>query len=290
MKEVELGRVGGPFRDLPISNLRISPIGVVPKGDKSGWRFITHLSFPKFNSVNFFKDPEESSVKYTSFDSVIQMIAKIGQGAFIAKCDIKSAFRLLPICPGDFDLLGFMFDDMYYIDKCLPMGCSVSCKVFEEFATFLNWLAIIKSHVDTLIDYYLDDFIFAGHNASVCKDTMSTFHSICHDIGVPLAEDKTVGPTTCLTFLGLEIDTIEMLVRVPHPKCVELQNLLKQLSPLKKVTLKQLQSVLGKLNFFTRAIRPGRAFVRRLYDATIGVTEPHHYLRVTQSMREDIFM
>lgn len=131
MKEVELGRVGGPFRDLPISNLRISPIGVVPKGDNSGWRLITHLSFPKFNSVNFFIDPEESSVKYTSFDSVIQMIAKIGQGAFIAKCDIKSAFRLLPICPGDFDLLGFMFDDMYYIDKCLPMGCSVSCKVFQ---------------------------------------------------------------------------------------------------------------------------------------------------------------
>lgn len=289
MKEVELGRVGGPFRDLPISNLRISPIGVVPKGDNSGWRLITHLSFPKFNSVNFFIDPEESSVKYTSFDSVIQMIAKIGQGAFIAKCDIKSAFRLLPICPGDFDLLGFMFDDMYYIDKCLPMGCSVSCKVFEEFATFLNWLAINKSHVDT-IDHYLDDFIFAGHNASVCKDTMSAFHSICHDLGVPLAEDKTVGPTTCLTFLGLEIDTIEMLVRVPYPKCVELQNLLKQLFPLKKVTLKQLQSVLGKLNFFTRAIRPGRAFVRRLYDATIGVTQPHHYLRVTQSMREDIFM
>lgn len=129
-----------------------------------------------------------------------------------------------------------------------------------------------------------------SHIASVYKDIRSTFHSISHDLRVPLAEDKTVHPTIYLTLLSLEIDTIEMLVRVPYPKCVELQNLLKQLFPLKKVTLKQLQSVLGKLNFFTRAIRPGRAFVRRLYDATIGVTQPHHYLRVTQSMREDIFM
>ena len=77
-------------------------------------------------------------MKYTSFDSVIQMIAKIGKGANIGKRDIKSAFRLLPIYAGDFDLLGFKFDDMYNIDKCLPMGCSISCKVFEDFATFFK--------------------------------------------------------------------------------------------------------------------------------------------------------
>lgn len=72
-------------------------------------------------------------------------------------------------------------------------------------------------------DHYLDGFIFAGQSASVCKDTMPTFNSIFHELGVPLAEDKTVGPTACLTFLDLEIDTIEMLVRVSHPKCVKLK-------------------------------------------------------------------
>ena len=149
-------------------------------------------------------------MKYTSFDSVIQMIAKIGKGANIGKSDIKSAFWLLPIYPGDLDLRGFKFHDMYYIDKCLPMGCSISCKVLEDFATFLNWLAREKSNVDT-IDHYLDDFIFAGYNATICSDIMDTFNSICYELGVPLTEDKSVGPTTCLTFLGLEIDTIEML-------------------------------------------------------------------------------
>lgn len=48
--------------------------------------------------------------------------------------------------------------------------------------------------------------------------------------------------------------------------------------------------MLRKLNFFTKAIRPGCVFVRRLYDAPFGVTQPHHYLRITQTMREDIFM
>ena len=34
------------------------------------------------------------------------MIQTLGQNAILAKTDLKSAFRLLPIYPGDFDLLG----------------------------------------------------------------------------------------------------------------------------------------------------------------------------------------
>lgn len=71
--EIKLGRIWGPYEKLPISNLRVSPIGVVPKGDNAGWRLITHLSFPTGNSINEFINPAESTVHYSSFDSVVQM-------------------------------------------------------------------------------------------------------------------------------------------------------------------------------------------------------------------------
>jgi hypothetical protein len=247
----------------------------------------THLSYPDHCSVNAFIDPNETSVKYTSFDDVIQMIAQFGKGAFIAKCDIKSAFRLLPIHPGDFDLLGYHFDNHYYIDKCLPMGCSISCKVFEQFATFLNWLTTKFSGFNS-VDHYLDDFIFAAPEAQDCRHIMSTFQHLCSEIGVPLADDKSVGPTTCLTFLGLDIDTVQMLVKIPDPKLLELKALIEDFKGKKKTTLKQLQSLLGKLNFFTRAILPGRAFVRRLCDATIGVKKPRHHISVNKAMHGDL--
>ncbi|XP_066483491.1 vomeronasal type-2 receptor 26-like [Tiliqua scincoides] len=38
--------------------------------------------------------------------------------------------------------------------------------------------------------------------SSACRDTLAGFISLCEDLGVPLAHDKTEGPTTCLTFLG----------------------------------------------------------------------------------------
>ena len=75
-----------------------------------------------------------------------QLLTKIGKGTLIGKKDIKSAFQLLPCHPGDFYLLGFEIGSNYYIDKCLPIGCSISCKTFEQFSTFIHWLVCFKSN------------------------------------------------------------------------------------------------------------------------------------------------
>lgn len=74
----------------------------------------------------------------------------------------KSSFKLLHKNPKDFDLLGIKIEK-FYIDNCLPIGCSVSCKVFEEFATFLQCVIKQKTCLST-IDHYLDDVIFAGND------------------------------------------------------------------------------------------------------------------------------
>ena len=53
-------------------------------------------------------------------------------------------------------------------------------------------------------------------------------------------------------------------------------------------TLRELQSLNGKLNFFSKAIRPGRMFTRRLIDLTSTVKKPSHYVTITKEAREDI--
>jgi hypothetical protein len=37
------------------------------------------------------------------------------------------------------------------------MGCSISCKTFEQFSTFIHWLVCSKSNSKNL-DHYLDVF------------------------------------------------------------------------------------------------------------------------------------
>ena len=287
--EIKLGRIAGPFRKKPISNLRCSPIGIVPK-KSGGFRLITHLSYPPQNSVNDFIDEKFTKVHYSSFDNAVSIVKKLGKGALIGKKDIKSAFRLLPCYPGDFDLLGFKIGDEYYIDKCLPMGCSISCLTFERFSTFIHWLVSSESKSNDL-DHYLDDFFFAGKaNSSNCFELMTHFDNICHRIGVPIAEEKTVGPVTCMEYLGLTIDTEQLLIRIPDDKLKELIEKITLVAFSKKVTLKQLQSLCGILAFCTKALPAGRAFSKRLYMATSKATKPHHFIRVSKEMFEDLMV
>lgn len=52
--------------------------------------------------------------------------------------------------------------------------------------------------------------------------------SICELLGIPLATEKCGGPQTCLTFLGLEVDTVLGEVRIPKEKFRRLEALVEQ--------------------------------------------------------------
>lgn len=288
-KEIEMGRMAGPFSSKPFSNLRISPIGLVPKKDGT-FRLIQHLSYPHGSSINDFIDPDYCKVKYASFDDAIDMVSRLGQGAHLGKMDIKSAFRLLPINPADFELVGLAVEGKYYFDKCLPMGCAISCSLFEKFSSFLEWAVRTNCNTEDLL-HYLDDFLFGSEkNSNQCLTTMLAFNQLCSQLGVPIASEKTVWPTPIIIFLGLVINTINMTVSIPDEKLVELRRLLESFLDKKKVTLKMLQSLVGSLNFCSRAIPASRAFCRRFYDAMCGISKPHHFIRVTYPMKEDIKM
>lgn len=288
-KELTAGRVAGPFASRPLPTLRVSPLGLAPK--KNGdFRLIHHLSYPKDTSVNDFIDETACSVKYSSIDDAIEMVQTLDRGSELGICDIKQAFRLLPVSPADFDLLGFQINGEFYYDKCLPFGASISCSLFEKFSTFIEWaVKVHSSHRHPAILHYLDDFLFGGKKGTnECADLMDTFKQFCSSLGVPLALDKTKGPSSVIVFLGIEIDTSNMVLRLPQEKLSKLQAQLMSAYNSKKLTLQELQSLLGSLNFACRVVRPGRAFCRRLIDATIGISKSHHRIRITESMKSDI--
>ena len=286
--EIEAGRVAGPFDRRPLPNLRVSPLGLVPKREPGEYRLIHHLSYPSGDSVNDFIDTQLCSVQYTSFDAAIHMIQDLGKGCLLGKSDIKSAFRLLPVSVLDFDQLGFKFDGRFYFDKAMPFGCSIACKTWELFASFLEFSVARQATVGRLL-HYLDDFLFGGKKGTnQCASIMAVFQDKMMLLGVPIAVEKTEGPSTKICFLGLEIYSEEMVIRIPQPKITKITGKIEELLTRAKCTLKQMQSLIGSLNFACRAVVPGRPFCRRLINATCGLTKPHHHLRITADMKKDL--
>ena len=147
-----------------------------------------------------------------------------------------------------------------------------------------------KACTDKLM-HYLDDFLGGGkQNSGQCGKLMTIFSQCMQELGVPLAEEKTVGPATILTFLGLEINTQEMVVRLPLQKVQEIMICLNALLHRKRCTLKDMQSLIGMLNFACRAIIPGRPFCRRLINSICGLTKPHHHLSLNKGIKQDLRM
>ena len=56
---------------------------------------------------------------YSNFDAAVKVVAELYKGALIAKADIESAFRLLPIHPEDFCLIGMQIEDLFFVYKSL---------------------------------------------------------------------------------------------------------------------------------------------------------------------------
>lgn len=286
--EVGLGRMCGPFPTPPLPGLCISPIGVVPKKVPGKYRLIQHLSFPHGGSVNDAIPDSLCRVRYQLFDEALGLVRSFGPGALMAKLDVESAFRLLPLHPESFKFMGFRVEGSYFVDRCLPMGCAISCAYFEKFSTFLHW-CISDFTGQRGVAHYLDDFLFVGSgDSAACGLLLSDASKLFRSLGVPVAPDKTQGPVTCLSYLGIEIDTGAGCCRLPVDKVAKMSELIVDCLERSRVRLQKVQSLLGSFNFACRIIPMGRVFCRKLERATTGVVHPHHTVRLSREIKEDL--
>ncbi len=105
---------------------------------------------------------------------------------------------------------------------------------------------------------------------------------------MPLNENKTEGPAEVITFLGIEIDSINMELRLPQEKLSELLNLLKKWRGMKSCRKRDLQSIAGSLNHACMAVRAGRSFKRRLHDLIASVEKDDRRVRLNVEARADL--
>ena len=169
---------------------------------------------------------------------------------------IQSAFCIIPIYTSDYSLLGMCWRRKYFYDRCMPMGCARSCRTFENFSTALEWLA--KTYIDIpLIIHLLDDFFLVSPAFAGCQAHLGNFLSFSEFLGIPMAPDKTIGPSCVLSFCGIELDSMIMEARLPRDKISKCMLLLQQFLRRKKVTLKELQYLIRLLNFACSVIVPG---------------------------------
>ena len=286
-KELHMGRIAGPFVSPPFHNYQSSPLGVVPKKEPNEFRIIHDLSYPVGSAVNEYIPKEFTMVHYETLDHVISLLSHFGRGALIGKTDIEDAFRIILIHPSCYHLFGFTWESHFYYDRCLPMGCAETCRIFERFSCALQW--IVQTRGALAVSHILDDFIFIGPpNSLTCLHDLNKFIVLSEELSIPMKHQKTCQPSTCITVHGIELDTIKWEARLPGDKVKNMQSATEGIRKCRSISLRQLQSVIGLLNFACKVISPGRAFLRRLINLTIGISKPSHHVRLNSEARADL--
>ena len=91
-----------------------------------------------------------------------------------------------------------------------------------------------------------------------------------------------------MIYLGIEINSEAQTIALPQEKIDTLTTILPSWLTCKKCTQKELLSLIGKLAFAGKVIRPGRIFLHSLISTSYSVKRLHHFIYLNKEAQKDI--
>jgi hypothetical protein len=160
--------------------LKVSALGAVPK-DLSDIRVIHDLSRPD-GGVNAFA--VNTSVAYVTLDKAVE---RIPPSAFLAKLDLKAAYRSIPIKKECFDLTGIQWKfsghskPTFIFDARLPFGAAMSCAIFQRVT---DSIARMMERRGFTVIPYLDDMLCVSDSENSCKLCLDELVLLVESLGL----------------------------------------------------------------------------------------------------------
>jgi len=251
-----------------------SPIGAVPKPPSSDgakkYRVIHHLSWPRRGSqpsVNDGIDPAEVTLSYDTLGPLLEAIAVAkdeGRQVEIWKVDFANAFRHCVTETSDSSLNGCIWGGRRIVDCTLPFGLRSSPFLFNLFSEGFHW--ILQSLGLNTFWHYLDDFYGLAPIGMGSRYTDLILRA-CTILGWTVAPHKVVSGC-CVPVLGVLIDTDRGIASITPERRAAVAGLIDRMVHSGSATRREIQSVAGSLLFISRICPTGRAYIRRIFDAT----------------------
>ena len=226
-KEVRLGGMLGPFKEVPFRDPCFSPLNTVPKKDSLKRRLVVDLSYPRGNSINdgIPKDTYlgiHDKMVLPSVDELVERIVTLGRNCKIFKVDLSRAYKQIMLDPLSFEKMGFSFENLFFFDCSLSMGSRSSAKCCQRVTSAVVFIFV---HRNFFAINYLDD-LGGCDTADRANAAFTELRTILQQFGLIEAINKVCPPSTCMLFLGIEVNMVNFTLRIPQDKLMEILEIL----------------------------------------------------------------
>ena len=121
---------------------------------------------------------------------------------------------------------------------------------------------------------YLDDFLIIENSFDRCNAALSSLIQVLRKLGFSINYKKVEGPCRSLIFLGVMIDTVAYTLSLPNEKMCEFIDQLWDFRGRRRASKRQLESLIGSLNWAGQVIQGGRTYLRRMIDTKNKLCSP----------------
>ena len=286
-KEKSLGALLGPVSSIVHPHYHCSPLMTRPK-DNGSRRVILDLSYPRGNSVNSHVQADRFDnsafvLKFPNIDHITEDIVRCTDDCVLSKIDVARAFRNLRVDPVDSLKLGIMWNGNYYADLAVAFGWTHGSAAFQILS---DAIAHIVAKAGIKLHCYIDDYI-AVVPKTKADEKFKYVCDLLSELGLPLNYDKLTPPTKRLTCLGIDINIDNNTMSISEDKLRSIHEECIRVSTKKCLSRRAFQSLLGKLLYIQKCVKPSRVFLNRIL-ALYRANSHLHKIYLSSDFHKDI--
>ena len=231
---------------------------------------------------------EKIHFKMETISSILKLIKK---DAYMVKLDIKDAYYSVPISSDHQKYFRFQFGEHLYQYTVLPNGFSPGPRKFTKllkpvFAELRKKLILVAG--------YLDDLLSSAILQEECIRNLVKIINLLISLGFYINVPKSVfTPSQIMEFLGFIIDSCSMTIRLTPKKVSKMIDLCNQILSSRKLTIRMVASLLGKISSSLIAVEFGRLHYRSLERCKLSALESSQWnfnakMKLDEAARLDI--
>ena len=228
--------------------------GVISEVDHIAGEYISNIFFREkrgsenlrmIGLLNIKKLNEHIDHEHFKMDTLKTALQLVEHGDWFLSVDFSDAYYSIPVIQSHRKYLRFQFEGALYQYNVIPNGLKTGPRLFTKILK--TPLSVLRQWLGLRIAGYLDDTLLMAHTAELVDTQGVEAVKLFTKLGFHINQKKSaIVPKQTVEYLGFEIDSQNMTVKLTRDKASRLLSCIHQFRQKQNYTIREVAGLVGK--------------------------------------------